>query len=77
MLGVAWQGADRRGSNASLARYPSAIFTEWRGCAWQARALLGKTRQHVTGDGNPGHFPKHQEAPVSRGATVDGMTKEA
>lgn len=44
-----------------------------------AGVIRGKARQatarlYVTGDGNPGHFPKHQEAPASRGATVNGMT---
>jgi len=42
-----------------------------RGAARHALACLGN---NVTVDGNHGHFPKHQEAPASRGATVDGMT---
>jgi hypothetical protein len=43
------------------------------GTVWRGEARRGN---NVTGDGNPGHFPKHQEAPANRGAMVEGMTEE-
>lgn len=71
LRGVAGPGGAWQGNNASLARYPSAIF---RGPSGRCKPGRGRVRLYVTVDGNHGHFPKHQESPASRGATVDGMT---
>lgn len=71
------RGKARRGR---ATRYPERNLGQfikdrpgWEWPGWSMRALAGQCN-NVTGDGNPGHFPKHQEAPASRGATVDGMT---
>ena len=71
--------ARRGGSGPGAAtRYPERNLGQFsrHGRARHGAAMRGLAGQcnNVTGDGNPGHFPKHQEAPASRGATVDGMT---
>jgi hypothetical protein len=69
---------DRRGTPWPAQAGPSythpraasrAIYT-----AGICEASHGVARHYAAGGGNPGHFPKHQEAPATRGATVHGMT---
>ena len=77
LRGAALRGAARRGEpewgRDGLHATQSGIWDNFTRRDKSVRARAWHCN-NVTGDGNPGHFPKHQEATASRGATVDGMT---
>lgn len=78
--GAAWHGAVGLGvaERGEATRYPERNLGQFHAVrlrvASRGMAERGAEGLYVTGDGNPGHFPKHQEAPALRGATVQGMT---
>jgi len=76
--GKAWHGKAWRCNTRAWRGIQAQFSKASPGWARLGVAERGAARpgSNATGGGNPGHFPKHQEAPAQRGATVEGMTEE-